>query len=290
MKILILGGDGMLGHQLLLSLKNKYQVCVTLHQNSNSYKKYNLFNSQNSYFNLDVCNKKKLRAVIADFKPNVIINAIGIVKQRETAKDTIPCIEVNTLFPHRLSQICAANDIRLIHISTDCVFSGRKGKYVEDDLSDAEDLYGKSKFLGEVNNPNCLTIRSSLIGLELSRKTGLIEWFLAQKGLIKGFRGAIFSGLTTLEMTRVIELLLIKYPNLSGIWHISSEPINKYDLLSQFSHMLERKDIEIMPENDFRCDRSLISQAFKKITTYQAPTWLSMLSELAEQVRVRNRI
>lgn len=287
MKILILGGDGMLGHQLLVSLKNKYLVRVTLRQDYHFYKKYNLFNDENSYFNLDARNEKSFIPIIKGFKPTIIINAIGIVKQREAAKDAVLCIEINALLPHRLSQICAENGIRLIHISTDCVFSGHKGQYVENDLSDAEDLYGKSKFLGEVSDPHCLTLRSSLIGLELSRKTGLIEWFLAQKGMIKGFCGAIFNGLTTLEMSRVIELILTHYPNLSGVWHVSSDPISKYDLLTQFSEMLKCKHIKILPENDFRCDRSLINQAFVDKTAYHVPSWPAMLSELVEQVKLR---
>src|SRR5262249_5174440 len=148
------------------------------------------------------------------------------------------------------------------------------------DRSDAEDLYGKSKYLGEVHEPHCITLRSSIIGLELSRKTSLIEWFLAQKGTIKGFKQAIYSGLTTQEMSRVIERVLVQHPSLSGLWHVASATaINKYDLLSQFSNLLERQDIHIEPDENFRCDRSLNADAFYRATGYESPTWDIMLRQ-----------
>lgn len=290
MRILIVGGDGMLGHQLFLTLKNKHEVKVTLRQNLANYHQYQLFDNQNSYAGIDVRVIEDLLQVINDFKPQAVINCVGIIKQRKSAKEAIPSLEINSLFPHRLALICKAINARMIHMSTDCIFSGKKGGYTEDDVSDAEDLYGKSKYLGEVHDPHCLTIRSSIIGLELSRNAALIEWFLAQNGAIKGFKRAIYSGLTTQEMSRLINRLLEQHPDLSGVWHVSSDPINKYDLLCMFSQMLGRTDVQIEPEEQFVCDRSLRSEYFKQKTNYQAPAWRQMLEELAEQVKMRKNI
>src|SRR3990167_3695350 len=290
MKILILGGDGMLGHRLLIDLQKRHDVRVTLRGNKEIYQKYNLFDSTNSYFEIDVRSDEKLRSVLLDFKPQIVINAVGVIKQRKAANEAIPNIEINALFPHRLARICEIYKIRMIHFSTDCVFSGSKGNYTEKDLSDAKDYYGKCKYLGEVSGPHCLTLRSSVIGIELSRKASLIEWFLAQHGNIKGFRRAIYTGLTTQEMSRVTEMLLVDYPNLSGLWHVSSQAINKYELLCQFSTLLGRQDVTITPEDDFICDRSLLCEPFTKLTGYRAPSWEIMLSELANQVKQQNRL
>lgn len=289
MKILILGGDGMLGHQLLSSLKDHHEVRVTLRQDLGAYTQYGLFNHSNSYAGIDIRRSDDLLTTLNHFKPNAVINAVGIVKQRKDAKDIIPSLEINALFPHRLALLCEAIQARLVHISTDCIFSGQKGAYTEKDRSDAEDLYGVSKYLGEVSGPNAITLRTSIIGLELTRKTSLIEWFLAQEGAIKGFRKAIYSGFTTLELSRIIERILLHYPTLSGVWHISSNPINKHELLNIFSTQLQRKNIQIEPNDTFVCDRSLLSDPLQKVIDYTPPTWHNMLSELATQAKERAR-
>ena len=287
MKILILGGDGMLGHQLLLSLQDQHAVKVTLRKEREAYAQYGLFDTSNSYFGMDVSHQQNLSRVLSDFAPHAVINAVGIVKQRNSSKEAIPSVEINALFPHRLSQMCEAINARVIHFSTDCVFSGRKGQYTEADRSDAEDLYGKSKYLGEIHDKHCVTLRSSVIGLELSRKASLIEWFLAQAGTIKGFRQAIYSGFTTQEMSRIVAHILINCPTLYGVWQVSSAAINKYELLTIFSSLLGRQDICIEPDDHFICDRSLRGEAFNRETGYKAPNWEAMLKELAEQVKTR---
>jgi dTDP-4-dehydrorhamnose reductase len=287
MKILILGGDGMLGHQMLLSLQHRHEVKVTLRQDRHAYAQYDLFDTSNSYVGIDVCDENDISTVLSDFNPHAVINAVGVVKQRQSAKEAIPSLTINSLFPHRLSQMCESIKARTIHFSTDCIFSGRRGNYTEADVSDAEDLYGRSKFLGEIQDKHCVTLRSSVIGLELSRKASLIEWFLAQKGTIKGFRQAIYSGLTTQEMSRVVEHVLVKCPDLSGVWHVSSHAINKYELLAMFSALLGRKDTKIEPDDHFICDRSLMGETFNRRTGYKAPSWEAMLTELAEQVKTR---
>ena len=288
MRILILGGDGMLGHQLLKSYLGHHEVRVTVRRALEGYARYRLFNSDNTFANVDVLDFGRVAEIVRDYRPEAVINAVGIVKQRAESRDAIPSIEVNSLLPHRLSLLCADAGASLVHLSTDCVFSGAKGMYTEDDLEDAGDLYGRSKLLGEVADPHALTLRTSIIGLELSRNKSLIEWFLAQKGTVKGFTRAIYSGFTTREMARIIELVLLQRPGLSGLWHVASSAISKYDLLSRFADRLGRDDVDIVADDTFVCDRSLDGSRFAAETGYVPPAWETMLDELAEEVQERN--
>ncbi len=290
MRCLILGGDGMLGHQLLLSWQQKHDVKVTVRGPLASYAKYGLFNAQNTYASTDAQDSDRVLEILGDFRPDAVINCVGIIKQRSAAKESIPSLEINSLLPQRLRLMCAAAGARLVHLSTDCVFNGRRGMYRQTDHADAEDLYGLSKYLGEVSEAPGITIRSSIIGLELSRKQSLIEWFLAQRGTIKGFTKAIYSGVTTEEMSRVIEHILLHEPDLHGVWQVASEPINKYDLLCKLSTFMGRRDITITPESTFHCDRSLDGSDFAKRTGYQVPTWDQMLTELAAQIQGRGAL
>jgi len=280
-RILILGGDGMLGHQLLTSLQPRHEVRVTLRQDLPAYQTYGLFTASNAYAGVDVSSLGRLVEVLGDFRPDAVINCVGIVKQRPIAKESIPSIETNALFPHRLSVLCKDVGARLVHISTDCVFSGRKGNYQEGDLSDAEDLYGKTKFLGEVHDDHCLTLRTSIIGRELARKKSLLEWCLAQKGTVKGFKNAIYTGFTTLEMSRIIENMLVDHPEASGVYQVSSEPISKYDLLLLFKKMFNL-NIQVVPDEVFCCNRSLDSTRFRQEFSYTPPTWEAMIDELSK--------
>jgi dTDP-4-dehydrorhamnose reductase len=218
----------------------------------------------------------------------VVVNAAGIVKQRADTHDSIPNIAINALLPHRVASLCAASGARLIHISTDCVFSGLEGRYTEASTPDPRDLYGQSKLLGEVHAPHCLTLRTSMIGPEISRKTGLLEWFLAQRGSIKGFRRAIFSGFTTLELTRIVERLALHYPAAHGLYHVSAAPISKYDLLAMLGERLP-VDVSIAPDDAFHCDRSLDSSRFRAQFSYAPPAWEEMLDELALAIRAGRR-
>lgn len=282
MRILILGGDGMLGHQLLKSLATRHELKVTLRQEREAYHQYGLFSDENSFFGIDVRILDRLTEVCAEFRPEAIINAVGIVKQRPTAKESIPSLEVNALLPHRLAVLCKAIGARLIHLSTDCVFSGTMGNYKETDPSDAEDLYGKTKFLGEVHEPHCLTLRSSIIGRELSRKKSLFEWFMAQNGTVKGYSKAIYNGFTTIEMGRIIESMLLDHPEACGVWQVSSEPIDKCALLGLFRDKTG-KQVEIVPDDGFVCDRTLDSTRFRQTFAYTPPTWEAMILELAKE-------
>ncbi|VAX08693.1 Probable dTDP-4-dehydrorhamnose reductase [hydrothermal vent metagenome] len=287
MRILILGGDGMLGHQLLSSWQGRHTVAVTLRQSLSHYVRYNLFNQENSIADVDVREFSKLAQVVEDFRPDAVINSVGIIKQRDDTNDAVQSIEINALLPHKLAVLCEKIEVRLVHLSTDCVFSGSKGLYREDDLPDARDLYGRSKLLGEVATDGAITLRSSIIGLELSRNKSLVEWFLAQQGIIWGFRRAIYSGVTTLEMARIIEHLLTQHPNLSGVWQVASQPINKYELLSGLLKRLPELDIEIEADDSFACDRSLDGSHFQQETGYEISGWPLMLDELAQQIQER---
>jgi len=287
MRILILGGDGMLGHQLLQHFGARHEVRVTLRRELTAYAKNELFSASNSCAGIDVRATDRLYGVLKDFQPQAVINAVGIVKQRHTAKESIPSIEINALLPHRLAEMCGLLKARLVHMSTDCVFAGTSGGYTEDDVGDATDLYGRSKLLGEVGDVGCVTLRTSIIGLELARKSSLVEWYLAQKGTIRGFARAIYTGLTTIEMARIIEHVLVRHADLSGVWHVASESISKYKLLVRLTELLGRTDIAIQRDESFVCDRSLDASRFNSRTGYVPPSWEAMLAELAKQISER---
>jgi len=279
MRILILGGDGMLGHELFKRLQLRHEVKVTLRQDLIAYNRFDLFSRENAYDGIDIRSLERLTEVMADFRPEVIINAVGIVKQRLDANEYIPSLEINALLPHRLATLCKAMSSRLIHLSTDCIFSGKKGNYQDSDYSDAEDLYGKTKYLGEVNSSNSITLRTSIIGRELSRHSSFLDWFLSQTGMVKGFTRAIFTGFTTLEMSRIIEKILLEYPDATGVYQVSSSPISKYDLLMLIREKLGH-DIEIIADDSYVCDRSLNSERFRAKFNYTPPSWPTMIEEL----------
>jgi dTDP-4-dehydrorhamnose reductase len=284
MRVLIFGGDGMLGHRLYLHMRSRHEVKVTLRLALPAYTQYDLFNTANTYDVVDAISFGSVRRAVEDYEPQVIVNAIGIVKQRTSASHAVPSIEVNALFPHRLALLCRGHGTRLIHISTDCVFSGRRGNYNEGNIPDATDLYGRSKLLGEVTEGNALTLRTSMIGRELTRKASLIEWFLSQQGPVRGFRRAIFSGFTTHELARIVDRLIVEFPDAAGLYHVSAEPISKYDLLRMVRDRM-RPGVEITPDDEFQCDRSLDSTRFRTRFNYKPPSWQAMIDELAQDRR-----
>lgn len=286
MRCLILGGDGMLGHQLMATLKARNEVKCTLRQDEAAYAQYGLFTRENAWFGVDVRDEDRLLEIFGEFRPDVIVNAVGIVKQRAESHDVIPSLEINALLPHKLAVMCKAAGARLVHISTDCVFDGKDGGYTEDSPSNAEDIYGKSKFLGEVHDDHCITLRTSIIGFELSRKTGLLEWFLAQKGPVKGFTNAIFSGFTTVELSRIIDRMIHEHPKASGLYQVSSDPIDKFTLLTIVRDEFGLST-QINPDAAFHCDRSLDSSRFRREFGYTPPSWDEQIGELAAMARGR---
>ncbi len=290
MKILVLGCNGMLGHQFAKYFTAKYEVYGLLHHQYIGSNIEDIINENNVVQNIDLTDFNRMEAILNDIRPDIILNAVGVIKQRDVKTSPVKYIEINSLLPHKIAILAAKINSKFIHMSTDCVFSGKKGQYLQTDLVDAEDIYGKTKYLGEVSYSNCITLRTSIIGLELNYKKSLIEWFLSQKGCVNGYSNAIFSGFTTIEMARIIERVLLHYPNLSGVYHVASNPISKYELLTKLSEKLNRSDVKINPYDEFACDRSLIANEFNSITSYVPPDWDAMLSELAEQIKQRGDI
>jgi dTDP-4-dehydrorhamnose reductase len=282
-KVLVLGGDGMLGHELFLSLRARHEVRVTLRQPLASYSAHGLFDAANAYAGIEVRTAGKLEEVVGEFRPQAVVNCIGIVKQRPESEDAIVSIEVNSLMPHRLALACRAAGARLVHLSTDCVFSGERGRYSETDRPDPIDLYGRSKLMGEVAGEGALTLRTSMIGRGLYRKTSLVDWLVAQKGRVQGYRNAVFSGLTTRELSRAIGLILEKHPLASGLYHLSAEPIDKFQLLTKLRSRLGLS-LEIVPVEEPHIDRSLDSTRFRRVFGYAPPAWDAMLDELAQDI------
>ena len=282
MKILIFGGSGMLGHQLWRHFHNRYETYVTLRRTGQEFERYGLFRDGRVFAGVDAEDFAQVARVIRDYRPDAVLNCVGIIKQLAEAKNPIQCITVNSLLPHRLAEVCGELGARLVLFSTDCVFSGKRGHYTENDLADAEDLYGRTKYLGEVAGmAYAITLRSSIIGRELGSSHSLVDWFLSQAGgKVHGFRRAIYSGFTTMEMSRIVERALTDQRGLSGIWQVASAPINKYDLLLLLREKF-KISVEIAPQDDFLCDRSLVGARFAEATGYRAPEWPAMIEEMA---------
>jgi len=270
----------MLGHKLCQLYSQRFETWTTVRSGYQEYAHYNLFDSQRVLGGVEVTNFDSVVRALADAKPHAVINCIGIIKQLQAAKDPIISLTVNSLFPHRLANLCRASGIRLIHISTDCVFSGRKGGYVEADLSDAEDLYGRTKFLGEVDAPGCLTLRTSIIGRELKTKSGLIDWFLSNRGgRVRGYQKAVYTGFTSIALANIIAGVLENHPHLSGLLQVSSDPITKFDLLTLVNETYSL-NIQIEPEREIVCDRSLDCSRFRQATGFAPATWVEMITEM----------
>lgn len=286
MRILVLGGDGMLGHQLLRTLGPAHEVKVTLRHALAEYSGCGLFGVANAYGGIDARAPEALREVFAQFRPEAVVNAVGLVTQRAGEQDIVSHIEINALFPHRLWSLCREHGARLVHVSTDAVFSGARGGYREDDPPDPVDTYGRCKLLGEVTGAGALTLRTAIIGLGLTRRTGLIDWFLQQRDEVKGYRNAVFSGVTAKELARVIGGIVAGFAGASGMYHLSAAAISKFDLLIALRDRLGLS-LQIVPEDAPRIDRSLDSTRFRAEFSYSPPPWGQMLDELAEDIRTR---
>lgn len=274
----------MLGHALLryLAKNSHYDVYATARN----------FNAIPKYFSPDLAAKFKAGDVDADnfdtviralasVQPDIVINCIGIVKQLPISEDPLTAITVNAQLPHRISLISRAADARMIHISTDCVFDGQKGMYTEYDVPNAVDLYGRTKLLGEVGYPHCITLRTSIIGHELKGRYGLVEWFLAQTGIVSGYTKAIYSGFPTIELAKVIGDYVLPNQDLCGTYHVSTEPISKDALLRLIAKIYGRT-IEIEPFDGFQSDRSLNSDNFRSKTGYIPPSWDDLVRAMHE--------
>jgi dTDP-4-dehydrorhamnose reductase len=280
MKIMILGGSGMLGHRLWMDLSQVHDVWVTIRASASTMPDLPGVDRRRIREHVDVLDFDNVMRAFAAIQPELVINCIGLVKQNALSNDPLSAIELNARLPHRISLACRTAGARMVHISTDCVFSGRTGNYTEASPSDAEDLYGRSKFLGEVAYPHSITLRTSIIGRELHTKYGLTEWFLDQQQAVKGYKRAIFSGFTTQAISRILLSYVIPNTNLSGVWQVASQRISKYDLL-QLMNEAYRKKLEIQPEETMAVDRSLDGSRFNAATGFAAPTWPEMIQEMA---------
>ncbi|WP_162653347.1 SDR family oxidoreductase [Lentilitoribacter sp. Alg239-R112] len=290
MKILVLGATGMIGHAMfnVLHDANTWDVYGTAR---NSVDKNHFSNAKQKQIVLidDIQNHNTQLNLFSKIMPNIVINCIGLTKHYKEANDPLCAIAINATLPHQISALCKLSDARLVHISTDCVFTGEKGNYVEHDKPDAIDLYGKTKEIGETTGPSyALTLRTSTIGHELHSKLGLLEWFLSQQGRCNGFRRAIFSGLPNTVFAEVVRDFVIPNPNLYGLYHVGAEPINKYKLL-QLIAMEYKKQIDIIPNNEVVIDRSLDCDSFMNVTGYKAPPWPELLHKLdPNKIRHKN--
>jgi dTDP-4-dehydrorhamnose reductase len=282
-KVLVLGASGMLGNAVFryFSYRTNFETFGTLR----SAKTLTFFKeSLQSHLltSIDVENFDSLSLAFAKIKPNVVINCIGLVKQLALANDPLYALPINALLPHRLARLSDMMSARLIHVSTDCVFSGTRGSYIENDFADADDLYGRSKYLGEVLDcPHVITLRTSIIGHELSGNHGLVNWFLSQQGTVKGFTKAVFSGIPTVELARVITDFVLPNPTMQGLYQVVSEPINKYDLLRLLA-VEYQKPIEIIPDAHLVIDRSLNGAKFHSATGYVSPQWSELVATMHE--------
>ena len=283
MKILVLGVSGMLGNAALRVLRNEFGFDVHGTARSEAIRRHFPADVQPAiHTGIDVTDNDALIGVLAKVRPDVVVNCIGVVKQLAAANDPLVTVPINTLLPHRLARAAELAGARLVHVSTDCVFTGKAGNYTEDSPPDAEDLYGRSKLLGEVDYPNAVTLRTSIIGRELGSCHALVDWLLSQSGQkVRGFTRAVFSGLTTDELTRVIARHVLPRPDLRGVWHVSAAPINKHDLLGIIRSVYDLP-VEIEPDASVVIDRSLDSSRFRAATGYTPPDWPAMIARMRQ--------
>jgi dTDP-4-dehydrorhamnose reductase len=279
MRVLVLGVTGMLGNAVFktLTADPAHEIWGTLRDEAGK-RFFREPTRQRLTSNIDVLDRVMLTALLSRLRPEVVINCTGLVKQLPTANDPLIVLPINAMFPHQLAAMCRASGSRLIQLSSDCVFSGRKGNYEESDLPDADDLYGKSKAIGELlDHPHAITLRTSGIGHELMTNRGLLEWFLSQQREVQGFARAIYSGLPSVELARVIKDFVLPHPEMRGLYHISARPIAKLDLL-QLIAKIYGKNITIAFDQTFALDRSLNSRRFTQATGYVAAEWPELIA------------
>jgi dTDP-4-dehydrorhamnose reductase len=284
MRVLVLGASGMLGSAVFREFDGHAPYDVWgLVRNPAFLPYFSPAQQQRLVSGVDVLDEAALAAALDRVRPDVIINCVGLIKQKDHAEDPLVVLPINAMLPHRLAAWCAPRHVRLLHISTDCVFSGRKGMYTEADPSDAEDLYGKSKYIGELRElAFAVTLRTSIVGRELDSNRALVDWFLSQRGAaVAGFRRSIFSGMTAIELARIMRDVVLPDAGLHGIYHVSSPPISKFEFLKLVAAQYG-KSIEVRPDDGPVIDRSLDSSRFQQATAYRPPSWESMIRVMHE--------
>ncbi len=281
MKILVLGASGMLGNAMLrvMSAQEAWSVFGTVRGAEPAL--HAAAPRALLIPGVYADQPDSLLAAFAQARPDVVINCVGLVKQLSNAEDPLVAVPINALLPHRLARMCEVAGARLVHVSTDCVFSGKQGNYTEFDLADAQDVYGRSKLLGEVDYPHAVTLRTSIIGHELRSAHGLIDWFLSQQARVKGYTEAVFSGLPTCELARVVRDFVIPDASLRGVYQVAAEPISKHDLL-QIVNREYGKNLKIEPDDQVKINRSLDASRFREATGYVAPAWPDLIAQMRE--------
>jgi dTDP-4-dehydrorhamnose reductase len=280
-RVLVLGATGMLGNAMLRLLADSAGIDVV--GSARSGAALALLRPDlraRVQTGIDVENADALARLIDSVRPGVVINCVGLVKQLAAANDPLAALPINAMLPHRLARLCSLSGARFVHISTDCVFSGQRGGYTEDSTPDADDLYGRSKLLGEViADVHAVTLRTSIIGHELGGAHGLVGWFLSQRGPVRGYRRAVFSGVPTVEMATIVRDYVLPNPSLRGLYHVSAAPIDKYTLLKTIAGEYGR-DVEIMADDAVVIDRSLNSDRFRDATGYRPPDWAELVRRM----------
>jgi dTDP-4-dehydrorhamnose reductase len=283
-KVLILGVGGMIGHQMFRSLKTQFEVHGTLKETIEKYKDFEIFDSTNIFENCDAQNFDKIEQVLNQFKPDVILNCIGITLRKPEIKDELYAEKINSDFPQFLKNYTERSHAYLVHFSTDCVFSGKTGPYTEDSVPDAEDVYGRTKAKGEVQGSHTLTLRGSMIGRELVGKTELLEWALSQKDKkIKGYTKALYSGVTTSVMAGLIADLINRSEKLTGLYQVSSQPISKFELLQEINAAF-KLNMTIEENDSYLNEKILKSEKLTNKIGFHSLSWNEMLDELAKDL------
>lgn len=289
-RVLVIGATGMLGSAIyrILSDNSQMKVFGTIRNLDNRRYFEDKFREM-LIQNIDIRNEESIFQAFSVARPEVVINCVGIIKQLPLSDNHLESISINALLPHQLARHCKSFGARLIHFSTDCVFSGKQGKYIENDFPDADDLYGRTKFLGELHDGDVLTLRTSIIGHELTSHRSLVDWFLNQSGNVKGYRKCIFSGLPNIEIARILNRMIIPNYNLRGLYHLSVNPINKYDLLCLIAKIYKKK-IDIIPDDTIVIDRSLISSRFCLETGFKPKSWYELISDMYNDFNLSQRM
>lgn len=282
-RILVIGANGMLGGSIFryFSKLSEYETMGSVRDSvaRNALVKQGFTNTVS---NVDVRDQKRLFDVFSQLKPDIVFNCVGLIKQENESKKPTSAIEINSLLPHRLASLTTQFSGKLIHFSTDCVFSGKDGGYLESDIPDATDIYGRSKLLGEVDYGGHLTLRTSIIGHEINSNLSLVDWFLSQANTVNGFSKAVFSGLPTCVIADFIHKYIFDKPDISGLYHLSVDPIDKYSLL-QLIKKIYHHEIEIKDESNFIIDRSLNSDYLRKTTGFSAPSWPELIKRMHDE-------
>jgi dTDP-4-dehydrorhamnose reductase len=269
MKILVIGSTGMLGHVVFkhLSSYTRFELYDVVFRNK--LRKESII--------CDVTKIDDLKQIIENIRPKIIINCIGALINSSN-KNKLNAIYLNAFFPHKLKEITATYKIKIIHISTDCVFDGKKGNYTESDVTNSNDIYGKTKSLGDIVNNEDLTIRTSIIGPEIKKNgEGLLHWLLNKNGTVKGFKNSIWTGLTTLELSWAIVYMIEN--DFKGLIHLSNGiPINKYELISLIKYHFNLSNIDLIKFNNDHSNKSLISE--RSDFKYKIPGYDKMIMDL----------